>query len=149
MAAEAEVEAQVASLQLLLGSKLPAEDAVEFGASDLRLLVRKGYHTERRLRQATANRLQGPPGDAVQPFLIDVLLTAFNPAALQQGSTTSAKHTASLSIAAFLLQFAPSALLPIAANTSSTTPGLCTSNNRGSNKTLRTGSTSPCIWSCR
>ena len=117
MAAEAEVEAQVASLQLLLGSKLPAEDAVEFGASDLRLLVRKGYHTERRLRQATANELQGPPGDAVQPFLIKVLLTAFNPAALQQGSTASAKHTASLSIAAFLLQFAPSALLPIAANT--------------------------------
>lgn len=55
MAAEAEVEAQVASLKQLLGSKLQAEDAVEFGASDLRLLVRKGYHTEQRLGQSTAN----------------------------------------------------------------------------------------------
>ena len=91
MADEAEVNAQVASLKQLLDSKLPAEDAVEFGASDLRLLVRKGYHTERRLRQATANRLQGPLGDAVQPFLVDILLTAFNPSALQPGRTNFCK----------------------------------------------------------
>ena len=117
MATEVEVEDQVASLKRLLDSRLPAEDALEFGASDLRLLVRKGYHTERRLRQATVEKLQGPPGEAVQPFLIDILLKAFNPAAQQQGSSTSAKHTASVCTAPFLLQFAPSALLPNAANT--------------------------------
>ena len=103
MADEAEVDAQVASLkQLLDQSNLPAEDAVDFGASDLRLLVRKGYYKERQLQTATRDDLQGPPGDAVKPALIRVLLTAFNPSALQQGRTTSAKHTASVSIAASL-----------------------------------------------
>ena len=102
MADRDEVEARVASLKQLLDSKLPAEDAVEFSASDLRLLVRKGYHTERRLQHATEKRLQGPPGDAVQPFLVEILLTSFNPSALKQGRTTSPKHTASVSIAASL-----------------------------------------------
>ena len=107
----------VASLQQLLEYKLQAEDAENFGTNDLRLLVRKGFKQEQHLRQATVDMLQGPPGAAVKSFLISVLLTAFNPAALQQGSMTSAKHTALL---LFLLQFSFLASLLFAASTSST-----------------------------
>ena len=99
-AAEAEMETQIASLQQLLESKLPAEDAEEFGASDLRLLVEKGRHTELRLQMATVDGLQKPPREAIIPFLTDILLAAFNPSALQQGSAVSAKHRASVITAA-------------------------------------------------
>ena len=94
--------AEVASLKQLLESKLPAQKAQAFRASDLRLLAKKGFYEEWQLLTATRDDLQGPPGDAVKPALIRVLLTAFNPSALQQGRTTSAKHTASVSIAASL-----------------------------------------------
>ena len=92
MADEAEVVAQIASLKHLLDSKLPAEKARAFTASDRRLLAKKGFYEEWQLLTATRDDLQGPPGDAVKPTLIRVLLTAFNPPALHQGCTNSAKH---------------------------------------------------------
>lgn len=93
--------AAAASLKQLLSS-LPAGKAQAFTASDQRLLVKKGFYEKWRLQRATWDDLQGPPGEAVKPVLIRVLLTAFNPSALQQGRTGYAKHTASVSITASL-----------------------------------------------
>ena len=105
-AAGAQEDTRVASLQKLLQSKLTAAEAEDFEAGDLELLVEKGFYMEWQLQQATKDKLQKLPGKAVKILLIDALLRAFNPAALQQGMMPPAAYMASVSSAAFLLQSA-------------------------------------------
>lgn len=86
--------AGVADLKQLLDNKLLPEDVEDFDASDLRLLVVKGYWKERHLHRATRHALQAPPGEALKYRLIDILLKQFNPLALQPGSSTAAELAA-------------------------------------------------------
>ena len=77
--------AKVTRLRELLQSELQDKDVQRFEESDLQLLVSKGFATQSDLEEATREHLQGPPGEAVKPLLINALLQTFHPAALQQG----------------------------------------------------------------
>ena len=76
---------KASQLRQLLESKLQQEDSADFEDPDLDLLVHKGFVTERQLGRATREHLRAGPGEEVKPLLIETLLEAFHPGALQPG----------------------------------------------------------------
>lgn len=103
MSPEDRAAADITQLRELLEAKLLPEDAAEFEDDDLRLLVQKRYRNERTLKQATIAKLQGPPGPALAPYLIDALLAVFNPPKASEGTVKHASSVRSTSCTTVVL----------------------------------------------